>query len=503
METRTRQNRGFALVEMLTSTVILVIFIFGLSTLLVHLGAQKEAVSGLINRDLDQQLAEKVVFQDMLHASPSFNNILLSDDTGRQFFEYFPDRSPMSYRDVTSRRLTLRLGGRDAAYFIVTESSAGSPLIFDPTVAYETARSPNPAVAGVLQYASLNKSNYVASLRPGLWREKNILMLDTPARLRPPMSPGAAPRSSIFLAQIIGTGLKPLNLNFLRREHPAQPTLTVDSPDVFFRTAPAMNGSAPIIRLKAVQVVRYILKPSQQPGVADAYRETFDDGAFTHSQLFARNVESLVFERASVFQPLIGFKINQKGGKAPPLRITPASSLDMNNFVIAGTSARSTQAPLLITIHNSCFDTSFHPVANPVLPTSTIEASFELTTGGTVGVSYPAKVTLKNPLNGKDIEPVKVTAGPGGTRAYALRDLVRIEVPAPQYPFDPLRPAEAVPKLTGKYQFIQRAGAPLAGYSATTGPVGTNVRIYQLPGSYSVDVTAAFPGHGTFCGGVR
>ncbi len=316
--TQLSSQKGFSLVEMITTTVIVTIFIMGISTILVQFGVQDDGLRRGIDADLDYQLAERTLAKDLLNAAPSLNNIKLLDDNGDGFFDYYPDITPTNYSGNTQRQLTLDLARANTAEFILTDSRMGAPMMYDPTAAYEFGSPPaNMDVPGTATFVSLNRNGYIDKLNPRLWATGRLLMLDTPARIRATATAKQRPRSPIFIGQISESALLPIGLNLIDRTDPANLGQTIDSPDSFFRRAPSMSGTSPVIRLKAVQIVRYTLKKSVlKPGLFDLYRQVYDRGLFQGDQIFGKNLKSIRLTRSSIFQPGFSFQIMSEKSQA-------------------------------------------------------------------------------------------------------------------------------------------------------------------------------------------
>lgn len=311
MKSRRSPQSGFSLIEMLVTVIVIVGFVAAMATVISLLVKDKKMIMEVVNTDLDTILTEKIVFQDLLNSSPSLNNTLVIDDFGNNFFDYYPDISSTSYRSRIDRALTLAAGAHQEIYFILNQPRMGSPITYSAVAAYATTQPVSPAQRGGLNFSSLNRNNYVNSLSPNLWRDGQVIMLDTPARLRPANANPSlvAPRSGIFVGQVQGNALTPLTPPFIRRDHPTQ-GITIDSADLFLRSAPSMGGTSPVIRLQPVEVVRYYLKASTtQNGAFDVFRQTYSSRSFGSDQLLAKGITSMKFERKSVLSPSVTFSL--------------------------------------------------------------------------------------------------------------------------------------------------------------------------------------------------
>lgn len=312
MKTLKSSSAGFSLIEMLVSTGILVAFVAGIGAVMIMFARDRQGLVNTVSSDIDMLLTERMVFRDLLNASPSLNNLNITDDFQNGFFDFFPDINAPQYRGRLERQVTLDLATRNDFYMILTDLRAGQPMVYDPAAAYNIAQPGSPANTGTLTFSSINRNGYVTALNPRLWQDGRVLMLDTPGRVRPAGADPTRvlPRSPIFIGQVQGSVLTPLRPNYIRRDHPMQPNLFIDSADMFLRTAPPMSGNSPVVRLQAVQIVRYFLRRSPiRPELADVYRQTYSLGGFGNEQLLAKEVKALRFERKSVLQAAMTFSL--------------------------------------------------------------------------------------------------------------------------------------------------------------------------------------------------
>lgn len=313
-------QQGFSLIEMVITVVIVTIFIVGISTVLVHFGVQNDSMSRGIETDLDSQLLDRTLARDLMNSSPTMNNINIADDSGRGFFDFYPDIAPTAYTGQATRTLTLQNGHRSEFFLIVTDTRYGAPMLYDPTAAYDFGSPPaNMNTQPPWTFVSVNRGDYVTRLNPQLWRDGRVLMLDTPARNRSAtgtIDPSQVPRSPLFLGEVAGNSLLPVAPPLLDRSDPANLSVIIDSADTFFRRAPPMSGGSPVVRLRAVQVVRYYMRPSRlNRDLFDLYRQVYAGGRFQDDQLFGRNLQAVQFIRSSIFQPILSYKIYTEKNK--------------------------------------------------------------------------------------------------------------------------------------------------------------------------------------------
>lgn len=319
-----QNQKGMSLIEVLMGTMILAIFIMGLTSLITFTADQKKQIVTKVDREVDSIVGERFLFTDLRNATPSMNNITSMDDFNLPFFDYFPDVNPNSFTTKTTRTLTLSAQSPKQLVVLAMDLKDAPGIIYDPTAAYRfTPPPPDFTTSNRPQFVSINQNNYVNNAqrafmrdRGDFWRDGQIMFFDTPARIRPvingTISMKTAPRSSIFLGHVRGAQLLPItNIPQLNRYHPKYtPPILVTTADYFLRTIPPVGGSVPIVRLGNVKVLRYSTSPTKgQPGRVDIFRETHNGTTFGNRQVLASGVLQLVFLRESIFQPMISFKL--------------------------------------------------------------------------------------------------------------------------------------------------------------------------------------------------
>ncbi|KHD88440.1 MAG: hypothetical protein OM95_09245 [Bdellovibrio sp. ArHS] len=276
----------------------------------------KEEITNEIEDKVDNIIAERMILKDLKFSEPSFNNVLITDDTGFRFFDYVSDVSGDPEYE-SPRKLTLEFGRRNEFVFITTNDKLGT-MMYTPAVAYELGALPASAMEEAsLTFKSLNKGNEVSKSSPAIWQVGNLLMLDSPAAVREMTATGpnykVPARSPIFVGSVIAPGesrLSPLNLpGFLNRTHPLYPNETIQDEDKFLRDIPPMGGAAPLVRLKAVNIIKYYLDKDPQTKTVNLLRSVYKNNTFSQGQLFAAGVSRVVFSRNNARDSLIYYQI--------------------------------------------------------------------------------------------------------------------------------------------------------------------------------------------------
>ncbi len=153
-----------------------------------------------------------------------------------------------------------------------------------------------------------------------------MLMLDTPARLRPLDSAGkvnmkVAPRSPVFVGAVNGEALvtDATIQNSVNLSHPQVSGLRIDSADVFLRRVPSVGGGQAIVRLRPVRLIRYYLEPQKDDTLegkpAYLYKQAYESGKWSEPMLMADKISSVQLKRDSVLKRMIYFKINKADKK--------------------------------------------------------------------------------------------------------------------------------------------------------------------------------------------
>lgn len=316
-------NKGVTLIEMLVALGVATVAVGLVASTQMSLIKDQIRMRKTLEANIDETLAERILFNDFNGLDPSYNNIAVKDDAGNSFFDFYPDVPEASLTGRKDREINLTLDGKTEFYILTQDKSAGSLLIYDPVMAYDVGPSSTDFnVAATLSFKSINKNNWVGAQRPGFWVANKTLMLDTPAKVRivtgGKVNLQIAPRSPIFIGTVSGMNLNPLAGSFatnITKTHP-ETGAVISSADNFLRTVPSLGGGQSIVRLRAVKVVRYsLVKATETQGYktvpANLYRSIYENGAFSSPVLLADKVDKFTLRRDSVLKRMIYFKVNK------------------------------------------------------------------------------------------------------------------------------------------------------------------------------------------------
>ena len=326
---RIRNQSGLTIVE-LTVGIGLIALVTG-----VFLGIQmyitRNTVKVLANLEnsIDSNLAERILFKELASVMPSYNNLKIKDSSNENFFEYYPDIPSNYLTKKMDREISLKAGDKTEIFFLLEDNNRGSVITYDPTAAYDIGPAPDDFnEAASLTFVSLNKNDFITSMRDSnkgsraeerFWGQDQMILMDTPARLRPLNSSGeidmsVPPRSPTFIGYVkelqLATDDKLSGIfNYL---DPQDETVTIDSADKFLRLAPANGGGQPLIRLRAVRLIKLYLQ--KEKNNFKLYRSTYKAGAWVMPLMLADNVSEFRIRRESILNKILTFKIikNQK-----------------------------------------------------------------------------------------------------------------------------------------------------------------------------------------------
>ncbi|WII71578.1 hypothetical protein QJS83_14000 [Bdellovibrio sp. 22V] len=318
----TLNRKGFTAVEVVVGVGLVALLTSVMVATQLMVTKDQANLKEKLEDSIDTTLAERIIFQDLNNVDPSYNNLTVKDDEGRPFFDYYPDIPANILTTEAERNVSLKLGGRTEFFIMTQDTTAGAIMTYDPPMAYLIGNPPADFnTSATLEFQSLNRNKSVETYRKNFWVPGKALMLDTPARLRPVESNGSvnmtvAPRSPIFVGAVQGQALAidPVMKSLLNIKHP-ETKADINSADAFLRTLPSIGGGQPIVRLRAVKIVKYFIKKYEdtrlQTTPANLYKSVYENGQWSEPFLMADKVAELSFKRDSVLKRMIYFKVKK------------------------------------------------------------------------------------------------------------------------------------------------------------------------------------------------
>ena len=318
-----RNERGYSLIELaIGSALAAIVTVATVSAMTIIATQQTKMVTGSSDY-VDTSTAERTILLDLRNLDPSFNLMTgVKDDNGLQFYDYFPD-VPFTMLQNRTRVAVLSLDRkysmtlRSEFFFLSVDQRPGqsSILIYDPVAAYNIGAAPNDFnVPTSLGFAGLNRNGWVQK-QVGFWRDKQLIMLDTSAFLRPKRANPALvpPRSPAFVGMIQASQVSAdaYLSKFFTLVAPWDNATNLNSPDAFLRNLPAVGGAQPTVRLRSVKLLHYYLVDKKGAG-ADLFRQVYiGNGMFSSPFLVSSNVSYVKFTRDDITNKSIGFSVEK------------------------------------------------------------------------------------------------------------------------------------------------------------------------------------------------
>lgn len=316
-----KSKLGFTAVEVVLGLVIAALIWLALTSTLTIFRKEESNVRGGAENAIETAIVERVILADLNNIEVSFNNLKIEDDFKQEFFQFHSDVPRNVVVGSLNREITLNATSKRDFYFLIQDLTAGAMMIYDPAAAYIVGAAPDDFnEAANLSFAGINQDNWVGKIRPEFWRDGRLLMLDTSARVRTLSGDGGVDmaqvaRSPIFIGAVQGETLEPESelSSSINSTHPESGQI-LNSADQFLRTVPSMGGGQPLVRLRAVKMVKYFLQESaqaagQKSAPMNLMRSVFENGKWGSAVLLATNVESFKIYRESILKKVIYFKI--------------------------------------------------------------------------------------------------------------------------------------------------------------------------------------------------
>lgn len=317
-------QKGFTAIEIMIGIGLVAMLTLIIVSTQVFLAKDRMNLQNKLEESIDTNLAERILFRDFNGLEPSYNNLILRDDHGNNFFDYYPDVPVSALSKRADRELTLKLSGKIKEFVVFVHDQKAGPMInYDPVAAYDVGPAPADFnQSATLRFKGLNKNKWVSKLysaNSNFWTAGRVLMLDTPARLRPLNSSGnvdmaTPPRSPLFVGVISGDSLS-VNTSLSSFVNTTNPLTggKITSVDAFLRQVPSVGGGQSVVRLRPIKAVKYYLKVQRdstyQGTPAYLYRATFENGKWGDEVMLADKVAEFKITRDSVLKRMLYFKV--------------------------------------------------------------------------------------------------------------------------------------------------------------------------------------------------
>ncbi len=339
-----KNEAGVTLTELMIAMAISGITMLALSQLVVYINRSIKTSTDSLENTSAEILVYKVLSNDLQNAFPSYNNFegVTDDLVNREFFDFYNDTG--CHTDC-ERKITLSATSKNKEImFLLEDNSASQISLYMPSWAFQiTPYDVQNDKDGTKTFVGLNNGKHVDKLKGdglSIWRDKSLVMLQSPVELRPYKSGTkfpdmSAPGRRLFIVGSVNgdtfeynkfeqpTGAK------LRSTHPTDPSITVDRLDGtgsargFFDILPPIGGEATFTLIQNVKLVKYSLEQSgyytdiqtqkSRPTNRLMRSEWVRGKGFTTSSTIGTNIQRVEFYRENTSMAVVEFTIGIEG----------------------------------------------------------------------------------------------------------------------------------------------------------------------------------------------
>ncbi|MEK2690509.1 prepilin-type N-terminal cleavage/methylation domain-containing protein [Bdellovibrio sp. GT3] len=328
-----RNQKGLTIVELMVGIGLSAIVILVVVAVQVQMAKEQTKLTRQLDDSIDQNLAERIIFKNLNGLEVSYNNIVVNDDNGNNFYDFYPDVTENVLVKRADREFTLSLSSGRSEFFVVTQDFASGPLLnYDPVWAYDVGADPgDPNKPASLTFNGAKSRKWISNEanggRAGFWKDGNILFFDTPSRIRP-LKNGEVdvltpPRSPFYLGSIAaqaGDNLQNISGGVEKMFKMTQPYNgnAITSLDNFLRTLPSVGGGQTVVRARVVKIIKYYVEIDKNKNAANydkqplsLYAAEYRNGKWVTLTMLSDGVEKMVLRRDSVMKRMIYFKIHK------------------------------------------------------------------------------------------------------------------------------------------------------------------------------------------------
>lgn len=326
-------QKGFSLTEILVAIGIAGFVALGNMIFLNDFLQRLKTYEHSSDEETEIALTNTMTTNVLKKAHLSLNRIQLKDDSGKSFFDYYPDL-PSTAIQNGQRSFALNSShiGSKFFYLLTSEENEFDSIILDPVHAYTETSTPSDLLAdGTITYRGINsipaikaedgtnaKDMLMQKIFGNRWANGEIFVLTCPTYLRPVSNKTidllTPPRPATFIGRVAGNDLTVMptldgNLTLLNN-HPVS-SVNYKSLDQFFRSLPTVGGAAPFVKVEPAKLIRIELRKNStyQKEYADLTMSIWKNGQFADSVILASKVRQANFSRSTVTMPLISLEI--------------------------------------------------------------------------------------------------------------------------------------------------------------------------------------------------
>ena len=323
-----QKQKGFTLPEILIAVAMFAMLGLFTASVMNDLNKMNQQAQKEVEGQTDISLATLYLTKILKSSKPSFNNLInQKDDNGKEFFDFYSDVPTSQWKDVKEETRTFTMSektGQLEFYAFTEDPKQKDAIAYDPRTAYDDV---DPVIgmntSAVLVYRGLDGANFMTKRYPDLWVTGQAFLLRVPIPLRfvpadgvISMEAGSVPRELSFIGLVSGktlstSSLDSKSLSHLWNHQPVDGSV-VNNPDDFFRKIPSVGGSAPLVLIDAIRLMRISMEKNAA-GRYDLFLSEFKDGNFDSKVFVGTNIKELVLSRESVSRSILRYKLTISG----------------------------------------------------------------------------------------------------------------------------------------------------------------------------------------------
>lgn len=340
MQRKKIKQLGFSLAELSLaiglSGVVALATVSSIKMLSTQTNVQTESIQQIV----EQLGSYKVLQKDIYDSTHSFNNVNLTDDKGKPFFDHLanPYCSP-SQVSKCGRTIQLKVpvGSDKSRYFylLVVNNRKGLRFEIRPEQSFPLDKNGNVIRSGYVGLNNPKANKYSIDLTNNPhnpttayspWAKDELIFLFTSSTYSP--SDSIIPRPIIFLGQVSDNGGDLTSLSVAEREsssvsliknlHPLTNN-PIPTTRHFMLNLTQKAGMPLLLYIEGVSLIRYSLeRDSQKNTVINFFRTeaiakdgklNFDNG---RKILLLKNVKSVTFSRPTISSPVISYDVEME-----------------------------------------------------------------------------------------------------------------------------------------------------------------------------------------------
>ncbi len=312
-----KQQNGFSLIEMLISMAVVSTIIGGVMTFTSSNQQAIKHAEKKLNDIMEYQLISLAITKDLTYSKYSFGFLQLTDDKGRNFYDYIHDGH---CSNNCTRQFTLD-AEKDVGkeFFILTQKQSNSVgQLITPELCYNNSYT----------FISLNKDDLLTKMLDEhgnsvpnpytIWKADNLILLSSELRTRPV---GSSINTPSYLYGYLGWVDKDHIQGKLKKVTFAKYFIfknyitnkTIDSEDSFFQNLPFIFGIANYSSIRKVNFISYLFENKEINGkqVPVLMRREYLSQGVTKERMISKDIKKLTISREDIASTVLNFTIDE------------------------------------------------------------------------------------------------------------------------------------------------------------------------------------------------